>query len=96
MKDKIERIFKIYKVSNIAHFDGEEVNELLNEIKAELLTEVVNKNDLLQRVSGSYSVDFGGHCKAKMQIENGEPKVEAAMNGWGDGISLSDITIEKL
>jgi len=51
MKDKIERIFKIYKVSNIAHFDGEEVNELLNEIKAELLTEVVNKNDLLQRVS---------------------------------------------
>jgi len=47
-------------------------------------------------VSGSYSVDFGGHCKAKFKIDNGEPKVEAAMNGWGDGISLSDITIEKL
>lgn len=47
-------------------------------------------------VSGSYSIDFGKHCKAKIQIKNGEPKVEAAMNGWGDGISLSDITIEKL
>lgn len=47
-------------------------------------------------VSGSYSIDFGGQCKAKILIENGEIKVEAAMNGWGDGISLSDITIEKL
>jgi len=47
-------------------------------------------------VSGRYSIDFGKHCKAKIRIENGEPKVEAAMNGWGDGISLSDITIEKL
>jgi len=47
-------------------------------------------------VNGSYSIDFGGDCKAKIQITNGEPKVEAAMNGWGNGISLSDITIEKL
>lgn len=51
---------------------------------------------VLFSVSGSYSIDFGKHCKAKIQIENGEPKVEAAMNGWGEGISLSDITIEKL
>lgn len=47
-------------------------------------------------VSSSYSINFGKHCKAKLQIKNGEPKVKAAINGWGDSISLSDITIEKL
>lgn len=47
-------------------------------------------------VSGSYSLDFGGNCKAKIKIVNGEPIVEAAMNGWGDAISMNDIGVEKL
>lgn len=47
-------------------------------------------------VSGSYEIDFGTHCRAGIDITNNEPKVIGAMNGWGDGISLSDIKIKKL
>lgn len=65
-------------------------------MEAKEFEEAVNAQLNIGIVSGSYSIDFGGHCTAKILIENGEIKVEAAMNGWGDGISLSDITIEKL
>ena len=43
-------------------------------------------------VSGSYfEVDFGGHLKAKMIIEDGKLKVTAAMNGWGDPVDVSTV-----
>jgi uncharacterized C2H2 Zn-finger protein len=54
MKNQIEELFKIYSVSNCAHFDGFEVNELLEELKAEIISEVVNKNALLHGVVARY------------------------------------------
>lgn len=43
-------------------------------------------------VSGSYfEVDFGGHLKAQMLIEDGKLKVTAAMNGWGDPVDVSTV-----
>jgi len=43
-------------------------------------------------VSGSYfEVDFGGHLKAKMIIEDGKLKVTAAMNGWGNPVDVSTV-----
>ena len=43
-------------------------------------------------VSGSYfEVDFGGHLKAQMIIEDGKLKVTAAMNGWGDPVDVSTV-----
>lgn len=43
-------------------------------------------------VGGSYfEVDFGGHLKAQMIIEDGKLKVTAAMNGWGDPVDVSTV-----
>ena len=43
-------------------------------------------------VSGSYfEVDFGGHLKARMIIEDGKLKVTDAMNGWGDSVDVSTV-----
>ncbi|MBD3352789.1 MAG: hypothetical protein GF364_14975 [Candidatus Lokiarchaeota archaeon] len=76
---------------NMDKVDADETLKLIDEF-----SDIVKNNAVLPHVSGSYSINFGGHCKAKLQIKNGEPNVEAAMNGWGDGISLSDIKVEKL
>lgn len=43
-------------------------------------------------VGGSYfEVDFGGHLKAQMIIENGKMKVTDAVNGWGDPVDVSTV-----
>jgi len=43
-------------------------------------------------VSGSYfEIDFGGHLKAQMIIEDGKLKVTAAMNGWGNPVDVSTV-----
>lgn len=43
-------------------------------------------------VSGSYfEIDFGGHLKAQMIIEDGKMKVTAAMNGWGDPVDIRTV-----
>lgn len=43
-------------------------------------------------VGGSYfEVDFGGHLKAQMIIEDGKLKVTAAINGWGEPVDVSTI-----
>ena len=43
-------------------------------------------------VSGSYfEVDFGGHLKARMIIEDGKLRVTDAMNGWGDPVDVSTV-----
>ena len=42
--------------------------------------------------SGSYfEIDFGGHLKAQMIIEDGKLKVTAAMNGWGNPVDVSTV-----
>ena len=43
-------------------------------------------------VSGSYfEIDFDGHLKAQMIIEDGKLKVTAAMNGWGNPVDVSTV-----
>ena len=46
--------------------------------------------------SETYEIDFGGHIKCKVCVCGSELEVEAAMNGWGDGLPSSDISVVKL
>ena len=41
-------------------------------------------------------IDFGGACKCKIIVYNNKIEVVAAMDGWGNGISNSDISITNL
>ena len=55
----------------------------------------------LQSVSGSlssktYEIDFGGNLKCKIRVCGNELEVEAAMNGWGNGIPCSEISVVEL
>ena len=43
-----------------------------------------------------YEIDFGGHLKTKIHVIDNEIMVEAAVNGWGYGVSLTDIEITEL
>jgi len=46
----------------------------------------------IAHASGSYfEIDFGGHLKAQMIIEDGKLKVTAAMNGWGNPVDVSTV-----
>ncbi len=52
-------------------------------------------------VSGSlftkiYEIDFGGNVRVRINVIDNKIEVEAAINGWGDDIPLSDIRIEEL
>ena len=50
----------------------------------------------MQRITtGQYEVNFDGYVKALLKIEGGRLTVEAAMNGYGDAIDVSNITIVK-
>ena len=55
----------------------------------------------LQSVGGSlssktYEIDFGGNLKCKIRVCGNELEVEAAMNGWGNGIPCSEISVVEL
>ena len=55
----------------------------------------------IQSVSGSlssktYEIDFGGNLKCKIRVCGNELEVEAAMNGWGNGIPCSEISVVEL
>ena len=43
-----------------------------------------------------FDIDFDGHVKARVEITNNEPKIFAAMNGYGNPIELSNINIKRL
>ncbi len=43
-----------------------------------------------------YEIDFGGNLKCRMKIVGNKINVEAAMNGWGGGISIDEIKITEL
>ena len=60
--------------------------------KEQNLNEPQNQQLNIADVSGSYfEIDFGGHLKAQMIIEDGKLKVTAAMNGWGDPVDVSTV-----
>ena len=41
-----------------------------------------------------YEIDFSGHCKALIIINNNQLAVTKAMNGRGEGINVNDIKIQ--
>lgn len=48
----------------------------------------------MQRIAtGQYEVNFDGHVKTLLKIEDGQLIVEAAMNGYGDAIDKNKIII---
>ena len=51
-----------------------------------------NQLDIQNFAGESFEIDFGGHLKAKMIIENGILKVTDAMNGWGDKVDISTVS----
>jgi hypothetical protein len=43
-----------------------------------------------------YGITFGAHLQCKVKISNNNLEVVGAVNGWGDSVPLTDITIEKI
>jgi len=74
------------------------IDKIFDDLHYELITEKQAKQQVLDlfSISGCYSITFGRDLKCKVKVTNGAPEVEAAMNGWGDNISLSDISVDKL
>lgn len=48
-------------------------------------------------VSGRYyQIDFGNHLRCKIKVTDAGIEVEGAMNGWGNGVPLSEVVIVEL
>lgn len=47
-------------------------------------------------LSKTYEIDFGGNLKCKIRVCGNELEVDAAMNGWGNGIPCSEISVVEL
>lgn len=44
----------------------------------------------------TYEIDFGNHLRCQIKVSNNRIEVEGAMNGWGDGVPLSEVKITPL
>ena len=54
-------------------------------------------NDAKPFVSGRcYQIDFGNHLRCKIKVTDAGVEVEAAVNGWGDGVPLNEVVIVEL
>jgi len=76
---------------------GTDTAEALNN----LLVKRISLHSPAERIEGDavdcvYEIDFGGNLKCRMKIVGNKINVEAAMNGWGDGISIDEIKITEL
>ena len=40
-----------------------------------------------------YQIDFGNHLRCKIKVNDNRIEVEGAINGWGDGVPLSEVVI---
>jgi hypothetical protein len=86
------------EIQKIFHQDYKTYGEETEAIKAHL--EARFKALGLYDVSKSlptkeYEIDFGGDVLAGIEITDNKPKIRAAMNGWGNGISTDKITITE-
>lgn len=59
----------------------------------EALSQHVVSGSLLSK---TYEIDFGGNLKCKIRVCGNELEVEAAMNGWGNGIPCSEISVVEV
>lgn len=44
----------------------------------------------------TFEIDFCGHVKAKLKVEDGKLSIIAAMNGYGDALDPDQIIITQL
>ena len=43
-----------------------------------------------------YQIDFGNHLRCKIKVTDNGVEVEGAMNGWGDGVPLSEVVVVEV
>ena len=43
-----------------------------------------------------FEIDFGNHLRCRVKVTNNVIEVEGAMNGWGDGVPLSEVVIVEV
>jgi hypothetical protein len=43
-----------------------------------------------------YQIDFGNHLRCKIKVTDNRIEVEGAINGWGDGVPLSEVVIVEM
>ena len=43
-----------------------------------------------------YQIDFGNHLRCKVKAVNNKIEVEGAINGWGDGVPLSEVVVVEV
>jgi len=43
-----------------------------------------------------FQIDFGNHLRCKIKLTDNGIEVEGAMNGWGDGVPLSEVVVVEL
>ena len=74
-------------------------NDSITDRGLELLTELHQALQLQQTgVSGSrrFNIDFCGNLLAGIEINNNIPFVFGAMNGYGNGINVNDISVTEI
>ena len=43
-----------------------------------------------------YQIDFGNHLRCKIKVTDNGIEVEGAINGWGDGVPLSEVVVVEV
>ena len=43
-----------------------------------------------------YQIDFGNHLRCKIKVTDNRIEVEGAINGWGDGVPLSEVVVVEV
>lgn len=62
-----------------------------------MLSEAINFIPCCEQLTvKEWEIDFGGDVLAGLEINNNEPKIIGAMNGWGDGVPLEQVVILEL
>lgn len=43
-----------------------------------------------------YQIDFGNHLRCRIKVTDKGIEVEGAINGWGNGVPLSEVVIVEM
>lgn len=69
-------------------------NDKCNTLQSEIIA-LKQENERL-RGKRLYQIDYGNHLRCKIKVTDKGIDVEGAVNGWGDGVPLSEIIITPL
>jgi len=82
----LDAMIGAYKNGGIININNEAVKVW------DLCNEIIQHHTPTSNPNGKeFEIDFSGHCKARICINNNIPTVEAAVNGYGDAIDIIDI-----